>query len=194
MARKLTRRSQQRLKRMIDGVDSISKMANKINLAELEELVRRDEIQVTPENFAGGGGFAVGRRGGKPSGSSVERAVIARLEGRKIYDPLKEQVRDIERMLIDAEENLRRVHESMKAIREGVEKTKGRKPVSAPCEICNVLPAAKTAMCIGCYKEWIDSGAPDRSRWKAYKQQSLGPDGRVLIETPPPARHPLPNS
>ena len=193
MAPKLTRRSQQRIKRMTESIDAISKLANRISLAELEELVRRDQIVVTAGDYGGGGSFSVSRRGSTPGASPVERAVIASVEGRKVHDPLKEQIKLIERHIIEAEESLRRIHESMKAIREGVDKEKVRK-VSDPCEVCLVLPAAKTAMCIDCYKEWVAAGAPDRFRWKSYKQQVVDTEGRVVVETPPPARHPISNS
>jgi len=187
MAKKLSRRSQQRLKRMSDSIDSINKLVNRLNLADIEELIRRDEIPVTGANSGGGGSFAVARNGGKPSGSSVERAVIAKMEGRKVYDPVREQVKKIERRIIDTEENLRQIHESINAMKDGVEKKRSRQ-TSEPCEICMILPAVKTAMCIGCYGEWVENGAPDRFRWKAYKRMLTSAEGIPLVESPPPPR------
>jgi hypothetical protein len=188
MAGKLSRRSQQRIKRMTESIDAINKMANRLNLKDFEELVRRDDIEVTAFNSGGGAGFAASRRGSKSSTSSVERNVIAAVEGRKIYDPVREQVKKIERRLIEAEENLRLIHESISAMKENVEK-KRKRQTTEPCEICTVLPAVKTAMCIGCYMEWVDAGGPDRFRWKAYKRQILSTDGVLLVTEQPPARY-----
>jgi hypothetical protein len=186
MAGKLSRRSQQRIKRITEVVDSINKMANRLNLKDFEELVRRDDIEVTSFNSGGGPGFAASRRGSKSSSSSVERNVIAALEGRKVYDPVREQVKKIERRLIEAEENLRIILESVSAMKENVEK-KRKRQTTEPCEICTILPSAKTAMCIPCYLDWVDAGAPDRFRWKAYKRQMLSSDGIPLVSEQPPA-------
>ena len=188
MSGKLSRRSQQRIKRMTETIDSINKMANRLNLKDFEELVRRDDIEVTASNSGSSPGFAASRSGSKSSSSSVERNVIANLEGRKVYDPVREQVKKIERRLIEIEENLRLVHESVFAMKENVEK-KRKRQTTEPCEICAVLPAVKTAMCISCYMEWVDAGGPDRFRWKAYKRQILSTDGIQLVTEQPPARH-----
>ena len=51
-----------------------------------------------------------------------------------------------------------------------------------------ILPAVKTAMCIGCYGEWVENGAPDRFRWKAYKRVLTSAEGIPLVESPPPPR------
>lgn len=186
---KLNRRSQARIKRMNESLENSSTMLNRIEKSELEELICRDEISVTTADSGGGSSFAIARRGGKPSGSPVERAVIARLEGRKPFDPVREEVKKIERLIIQAEENLRQVHASIVLLKEGVEKERGRKPTTEPCEICTILPAVKTAMCFECYKEWVDAGGPDRFRWKAYKRQMTSSDGITLVtEQPTPRR------
>jgi len=163
-------------------------MANRLNLKDLEELVRRDDIEITSFSSGGGAGFAVSRRGSKSSSSSVERAVIASMEGRKVYDPVRENVKKIERRLIETEENLRLIHESILAMKETVEKKRKRQP-SEPCEICTVLSSVKTAMCIPCYMEWVEAGAPDRFRWKAYKRGILSSEGIPLVTEQPPGRH-----
>jgi hypothetical protein len=171
---------------MVDSIDNINKFVGKLRVEDIEELVRRDSIAVD-SNAPSGSSFAVARSGGMPSSSSVERAVISRVEGRKVSDPVRDEVRAIERSIIQAEENMRRIIAGIKNLNDTVEKKRTRQP-SEPCEICVVLPAVKTAMCIGCYQEWVENGAPDRFRWKAYKRQMLSSDGKILVEDPPPPR------
>ena len=186
MAQKINRRSQQRLKRMQESLENISKFTNKIKVQDLEELVRRDSIPVD-----GGGGsssFAVSRSGSRPDSSSVERAVLEKEKNGTIKDPLREAVKNIERLIIQSEDNLRRIHLSINALKEGVEKKKSTQ-TTEPCEICMVLPASKTAMCVVCYMEWIDAGAPDRFKWKAFKRALTSSEGLLLVAEQPPARH-----
>ena len=190
--KKLNRRSQQRLKRMVDSLENINKLANKLSLNDLEELVRRDAISI--DSLSGGStGVAIAHSIGKPESSSVERAVIAKMEGRKIKDPVREEIKSIERKIIQSEENLRQIHQSINFLNERVEKARKR-VTSEPCEICMVLPAIKTAMCIPCYTEWVEQGAPDRFRWKAYKREMLSTDGQPLVPDQPPARRIPPNA
>lgn len=186
MASKLNRRSQQRLKRMVESLDNINKFLNKLRVEDLEELVRRDAI-AADGSYSSSSGVAVARSGGKPASSSVERAVIAKMEGRKVSDPVREEVKSIERKIIQSEENLRQIIQSINFLKEGVEKKRAR-PSSEPCEICLVLPMVKTAMCASCYAEWVDAGAPDRLRWKAFKRELTSSDGRPLVTEQPPAR------
>ena len=187
MATNLNRRSQQRLKRMVDSLENITKAANKLRIEELEELVRRDSISVDGST-GNGTSVAVARSGGMPSSSPVERAVIQRMEGRQPRDPVREQVKSIERKIIQTEENMRQILTIMKALKDGEEKQRKR-PTSEPCEICMVLPAVKTAMCVDCYTEWVEAGAPDRFRWKAFKRALTSSDGIPLVTEQPPARH-----
>jgi len=194
VARKLNRRSQQRLKRMVESLENINKFAAKLRLEDLEELVRRDSVSIDSSNSSGSGSnLAIARTSGKPESSSVERAVIAKVEGRQPRDPVREQVKNIERLIIKSEENLRQIHQSINFLKEGVEAKRSR-VTSEPCEICVVLPAVKTAMCIPCYSEWVDEGAPDRFKWKAYKRQLTASDGIPLVTDQPPARHPKRNT
>lgn len=193
MAKKLSRRSQMRLKRMIESIENINKFANRIKMEDLEELVRRDSIAVDSSGGSSGSSFAIARSGGKPNSSSVERAVISKVEGKPIKDPVRNEVKSIERWIIQSEENLRQIHQSINFLKEGVEKKRNR-VTSEPCEICMVLPAVKTAMCITCYAEWVDAGAPDRFRWKAYKRALTSSEGIPLVTEQPPARHQKPNT
>jgi hypothetical protein len=185
---KLNQRGQQRVKRISDSLENISKMLNRLKRDELEELVSRDQITVTP-SYGKSGGFAAGRTGGGKSNSSiVETAAIANLEGRKVHDPLRDNMRRIERRIIEAEEAIRQVHEIINLINDPVEKKRSTQ-TTEPCEICMVLPAVKTAMCIVCYQDWVSNGAPDRFRWKAYKRQITSSEGIALVtEQPVPRR------
>jgi len=184
---KLNQRGQQRIKRMYDSLENISKMLNRLKREELEELVVRDQITVTP-SYGKSGGFAVGRSGGgKATSSIVETAVIANMDGRKVHDPLRENLKRIERNIIQAEEAIRQIHETIRVINDPVEKKRSTQ-TSEPCEICMVLPAAKTAMCIPCYQDWVDNGAPDRFRWKAYKRQITSSEGVPLVTDKPAPR------
>lgn len=189
MANKLNRRSQQRLKRMVDSLENINKFANKLRIQDLEDLVRRDAISVDySSSGSGSSGVAIARSGGKPSSSSVERAVIAKMEGRKPDDPVRREVKNIEQKILQSEENLRQILESIKFLNEGVEKKRNR-ATTEPCEICMVLPAVKTAMCASCHAEWVGEGAPDRFRWKAFKRGITASDGIPLVTEQPAPRH-----
>lgn len=192
MATNLNQRSQQRLKRLVDSLENINKMVAQLRIEDLEDLVRRDTIGVDTR-VSNGSSFAVARTGSSSSSSSVERAVIAKLEGRKPRDPVREEVKRIERQIIQSEENLRQIHQSIDFLKEGIEK-KRKRASTEPCEICVILPAVKTAMCIPCYTEWVEAGGPDRGRWKAYKRELTSSDGIPLITEQPPARRNTPNA
>jgi len=186
VAKSLNQRSQQRLKRMVESLENINKFANKLKIEDLEELVRRDAISV--DNYtSSSSSVAVARSGGLPSSSSVERAVMAKERNKKPYDPVREEVKSIERKIIQAEDNMRQIIQSIQFLRDGVEK-KRKRPTSEPCEICMVLPAVKSAYCTPCYMEWVDAGAPDRFRWKAFKRELKSSEGIPLVTEQPPAR------
>lgn len=188
MVKKLNRRSQQRLKRMTDSLEAISRFTNKISVAELETLVRRDEIGI--ESYAvsnTGKSIAASNRGASSELTPTERAAEISMNGKRPYDPVREEVRKIERKIIQSEENLRQIIESISYLKEGVEKKKKRQ-ATEPCEICKILPAVKTAMCSGCYIQWVNAGAPDRFRWRAYMHQLTNSDGQILVNNIPPAR------
>jgi hypothetical protein len=184
--KKLSRRAQQRIKRITDSLDSISKLYNLIKLDEVNELVRRSEIPIS--SSYGGGSFVFARSGTKyHTTSSVEAAVIASMDGRSKRDPLADAVRQLEGFIFDAEVALKKVHSTISLINHPVEKIREKK-TSTPCEICLILPVMKTAMCETCYSEWLENGSPDRGRWKAYKLATLNSEGIILVTTPPPPK------
>ena len=195
MAKKLNRRSQQRLKRMTDSLEAIARFTNKISIVELENLVRRDEISVDSYAVSNTGtSIAASSRGASSELTPTERAAEISMRGKKPYDPVREEVKKIEKRIIQSEENLRQIVESIKFLKEGVEKKRKRQASSEPCEICEVLPAIKTAMCSDCYVQWVDAGAPDRFRWRAYMHQLTASDGQVLVKEMPAARRPILNT
>ena len=100
MAPKTSRKSQARFKRVVESIDTISKLANRLNLEDLQELIRRSDIPVENSSVSRGN-ISLSRPGGSPSRQSpVERTVIARLEGRPVQDPVREKVREIEKLII----------------------------------------------------------------------------------------------
>jgi len=194
MAKKLNRRSQQRLKRMTDSLEAIGRFTNKISAVELENLVRRDEIGLDTYAVSNTGtSIAASNRGSSSELTPTERAAEASMRSKKPKDTVREEVRKIERKIIQSEENLRQILESINFLKEGVEK-KRKRQASEPCEICTILPAVKTAMCSDCYVQWVDAGAPDRFRWRAYMHQLTSSDGQVLVTEAPPARRPILNT
>ena len=194
MANKLNRRSQQRLKRMTDSLEAIGRFTNKISVTELENLVRRDEVGIDSYAVSNTGtSIAASNRGSSSELTPTERAAEISMRGKKPYDPVREEVRKIERRILQSEENLRSIVESIKFLKEGVEKKKKRQ-TSEPCEICMVLPAVKTAMCGDCYVQWVDAGAPDRFRWRAYMHQLTNSEGQVLVSEFPSAKRQVLNT
>lgn len=190
MAKPLSRRSQQRRDRIVESLSNAAILLSKIKIEDIEELVRRDAIEV---DGSAGGGVDIGmpRSASNNSSSSVERAVIAKMEGKGLKDPVRAEVKSIERNIIDGEHNFIRALQSIVMVRDGVEKQRKRAAASAPCEVCEILPAVKQALCLDDWADWVSNGAPDRQRWVAYKTQARSSDGKVLVTEQPPARRPV---
>jgi hypothetical protein len=193
MAPKISRKSQARFKRVVESLETISKLTNRLNLDDLQELIRRSDIVVEFSSVSRGS-MSLSRPGGSPSRQSpVERTVIARVEGRQIEDPVRDKVREIEKLIIEAEGALRKVFLNIEFLNNPVEKKRTR-PVSTPCEVCLILPVVRTAMCVTCYQEWVDNGSPDRQRWVAFKRQLTSSEGVILIESQPQPRPGIANT
>ena len=190
MANKLSRRSQQRIKRMLDGLGAVSDLVNQINADELTDLVRRDAISVAPTSISSSN-LNFSRKGGGGASSPVERTVLANANGKKIQDPVRDAEKDIEKNIVAAEKNLRRIQQTMLLIKSGEDKKRVRQ-TSNPCEICLVLPAVRSAMCMEHYGEWVEAGAPDRARWKAYILQTTSTEGIPLVTEKPAPTRPIP--
>lgn len=189
---KLNRRSQQRLKRLQASVDHLQAMLNRINMIEVEEIIRRDEISIDEyARFGGGSVVLVGRRTAN-AGSPVENAVIAKMMGKPIRDHFREAVQAIEESIVRAEAHIFEASKSLQALTHPEAVVKERRK-SNPCDVCQVLPVMKTGMCHECYTEWIAAGSPERDRWIAYKLHLTNSEGVILITEQPLPRH-VPNT
>lgn len=187
MERKLSRGSTQRLKRLQASVDHLQMMVNRINMEEIKELIRRDEISVDDyAGFGGGSIVMVGSRNGN-FGSPVENAVMAKMMGRGLKDPIREALRSIEEFILSAESQIFQAQQILLAVNKPAKAEKERRS-SNPCDVCMVLPSMKTGMCPDCYSEWASAGCPNRDRWIAYKRQLTNSEGIVLITEQPEAR------
>jgi len=189
MAKPLSRRAQQRRDRILESLSNTAVLLSKIKAEDVEELIRRDAIEV---DGSSGGGIDIGmpRSASSNSSSPVERAVIAKMEGKGLKDPVRAEVKSVERNIIDGEHSFIRALQSIVMLRDGVEKQRQRSQASAPCEVCEILPAAKQALCLDDWADWVANGAPDRQRWVAYKTKARSSDGKILVTEQPPARHP----
>ena len=189
MAQSISRRGQQRVARFAESIEEIGKYLSQISLDGFEDLVRRDAVGVDSYATSGTGSSIVATsRGSGSELTPVERAAEAALFSKKRRDPLREELRNIERAVFQAEDVLRRLLENMTFLMDGVERRRGRTASSSPCEICTVLPQTKRGMCTGCYDDWISAGAPEFSRWKAYMLATRSSDGRVLVTEQPAPR------
>lgn len=179
---KLSRRSQQRLKSMLDSLDNINLLIGEIDREAIEDLVRRDAIPVGASSVSGSN-LNFSRKGSGTVSSPVERTVLANTK-KQPYDFVAEMMIKIERNIFDVEKKLEQIKQSFNSLERGEEKKRTRQ-TSTPCEICLVLPAAKAAMCIKDYEEWLQAGSPDRLRWKAFKLQMTSSEGKILVTEQP---------
>jgi len=188
LARKLSRRSQKRLKQMNDSLEQVVTLVNKIKPEDLEDLVHRDAISIGPDGFPASSGFGDGSSAGgwgPNSTSSTESAVIARQ--RRVNDELGKNLRNIEKMILQAERSLREVHRSIAYITEKAEEERGRTSASNPCAVCMVAPATKSGLCLDDYKRWEADGRPDKFLWVMYARGDRHAEGHLMVpECPPP--------
>ena len=181
---KLSRRAQQRKGDMLESIESSKKLLGQFSEEEITDLVRRDSISVDPTGVSRSGD-AMGFRGGGGHSSPVEQAVLARDSGKTLRDPFRKEFAKIERAILLAEQQLTDAVGRLMVLQSGEEK-KRKRASSTPCEICTILPAIRSAMCLGCYGDWLDAGRPDRARWKAFKLQSASREGITLVTDQPP--------
>ena len=176
-AKSLSQRAAARLSGAAKSLEKTSVYLGTIRLDDLEELFRRDQIAVTSASSSSSPGFAISRKGGTSSSSPTERAVLAsyRSKGdgpdvkRKIYDPVRDEVRKIEKWIFEFENIGRRINESIAYLKDTAEKERSHKP-SPPCEACGIFPITSRGMCDGCHLRWVTEGRPDFQRWCRYLQ------------------------
>jgi hypothetical protein len=193
MAQGLNQRGIQRLNRVSTSIENINKFLVRLRMDHLEELFRRDQIGVDTYASSGTGSSIVAfNRGASPELTPTERAAERNSgfpnTGRKQGDPVRNEIKKIERDIFKAEEHVRMAVESLTFLRSGVEKKRGRE-TTEPCEACGILPIVKTGFCSPCYLEWVENGSPERQRWVAYKNATRNSEGRILVPDPPAPRY-----
>jgi hypothetical protein len=184
---KMSRHTRQRIRRLSEALDSLSRTANRINVDEVSELVRRSDIPFDVSYWRSSSFVNVNPSSGMGGTSVVEAAAIARVEGKVPKDILAEQVRTLELAIIDAEFAVRRITAIIDDINRPVEKKREPRKTQ-PCEVCHVVNISKSGLCQSCYQEWADAGTPDRQLWVMYKNQTTNSQGEILITEQPIAR------
>ncbi len=156
----------------------------------MSELFRRD--QIGPDTFAKsatGSSIVANSRGGGSDNTPVERALLSRhiskgdgpdME-RRIRDPFREDLRELERWVSELESLSAKIVERQKYLFHAEEKKK-RETASSPCEANCHLPAQKSGFCDEHYVEWRSIGC-DRQRFVMYCQQTRNSEGLVLVES-----------
>ena len=184
---KMSRHTRQRIRIILECIDSLSRTANKINSEEISELFRRADIPMDTGYWRSSSFINVNPSSGMGGTSVVEAAAIAAMEGKKPRDILAEKVKLLERAIIDAEFAVRRIASIIDDINRPVVKQREiRKP--DPCEACRIVNISKSGLCQACYQEWVNAGSPNRQLWVMYKNQTTNSQGEILIEEPPAAQ------
>jgi hypothetical protein len=191
-AKPLSKRAQDRLKRLATSLENSNKYTAKLthnDLSLLEELCRRDQISPGSYPISNTGSSIVSSsHGGSPELTPVERAADISMRGKRASDPLRDGFKRIEKEIFEAENQLRRAVESAEEFFAGVERKRERS-TTVPCSACQILPAVRTGFCEGCFDQWRDDGYPDRTRYVLYLQQTTNREGKVLVTEPPPPRN-----
>jgi len=196
MARKLSRRSQQRIAKNMALIENINVLLCSITEEAITDFVRRDAIGVGHDGYPSdsmpehsGGGFA---------GSSTESAALFGLPGAKGgtddwnkaaqrrggADVVRKQLASIEASLRNANKALREAAYQITNLNEKTEKVRNRQ-TSNPCELCGIDAAQKSGWCIKDYKEWNAAGRPDRARWTLWYRQTTNSEGVLLVPDQP---------
>ena len=200
MARKLSRRAQNRIKSDIALLEEINTLADSISEAAITDLVRRDAIGIghdsLPANsmpeFSGGGGFG---------GSSTESAALHGLQPEHggpdnwnerdakaaSADTVRVKLNFIEQCLRTARNSLKDASGEIEYLNIKTETIKGRN-TSTPCDVCQVLPAQKAGWCFNDFNEWNKDGRPDRTIWVMWKRGDKNSEGLLLVPNKPKSR------
>jgi len=196
MARKLSRRSQQRVARNLALIESINVLVNSIPEEQLTDLIRRDAIGIghdgypedsMPEYSGGGSG-----------GSRTETAALHGLPGvkggadnwgkaakkKRGHDVVRKQLAQIENNLNTANKALREAVYTITHLDKQVEEARGRQ-TSTPCEICGLYAAQKSGWCAKDYDEWESDGRPDRVKYAMWRRQDKNSEGLLLVPEKP---------
>lgn len=196
MARKLSRRSQQRIAQDLVLIESITTLINSISEDALTDLVRRDAIGIGHDGYPAnsmpehsGGGFA---------GSSTESAALYGLSSEKAGsddwslaqkrrtkpDVVRKQLASIEHNLKVANKALKEAVFELTNVNKKTEEIRTRQ-TSTPCEICGIYAAQKSGWCVKDYEEWDGDGRPDRTLYAMWRRQDKNSEGIVLVPVKP---------
>ena len=193
MARKLSRRSQQRIAKNLALIENINILLVSITEEAITDLVRRDAIGVGHDGYPAdsmpeysSGGFA---------GSSTESAALFGLSGaknggvddwdraqkrREGSDVVRKQLALIENNLRIANKALREAAFTVVNLNQKTEKIRVRQ-VSTPCSICGIQAAEKAGWCIADYRQWEADGKPDKVRYAMWRRQDTNTEGVILV-------------
>jgi hypothetical protein len=191
----LNKRASDRLKRLSSSLENSNKHLAKLSqndLSSLESLIARDQISPSSFPVSGTGSSIVASSShSSPELTPVERAADLSMRQKNPGDPLRDELKRIEKKIFSIEDLSRQVNESIEAMNSTVEKKRGRQ-TTTPCSACQILPAVRTGFCENCFYEWLDAGSPDKTRWHLYKNETKNREGKILVTDMPPARHPVP--
>lgn len=196
MARKLSRRSQQRIAKNLALIENINILLVSITEETITDLVRRDAIGIGHDGYPAdsmpehsSGGFA---------GSSTESAALFGLPGsrggnddwqkaaqrRDGADVVRKQLASIEQNLRTANKALREAAYTVVNLNQKTEEVKNRQ-MSTPCAICNIQAAEKSGWCTSDYRQWELDGKPDKTRYAMWRRQDTNSEGIVLVPEKP---------
>ena len=196
MARKLSRRSQQRVAKNLALIENINILLASITEETITDLVRRDAIGVGHDGYPAdsmpeysGGGFA---------GSSTESAALFGLSGpkggnddwdkaqkrREGADVVRKQLASIENNLRTANKALREAAFTIVNLNQKTEEVRNRQ-TSTPCAICGIQAAEKAGWCVTDYRQWEADGKPDKTRYAMWRRQDTNSEGIILVAEMP---------
>jgi hypothetical protein len=168
---------------MSRSLDKTNENLGRVDLDALEELLRRD--QIGPDTYAKsstGSSIVAGSRGGSEL-TPTERAAEQNMSGRKVRDPFRDDLRELEKWFFEMESLSEKIVQRQKYLFYAEEKKK-RETSSVPCEAACPLPATKSGFCEEHFIEWRQSGA-ERQRFAMFYQQTRNTAGEVLVVEAP---------
>jgi len=130
-----------------------------------------------------GSSIVASSRGGSSELTATERAAEQRMSGRKVRDPFREDLRELERWLFDMESLSTKIVERQKYLFYAEEK-KRQERASVPCEANCPLPAVKSGFCDEHFDEWKATGS-QRQTFVMFCQQTRNAAGEILLVEAP---------
>ena len=180
----MSQRTKERLTRMVKSVEKTDINRGQFDPEAWAELLRRD--QIGPDTFARSGtgsSIVASSRGGSSELTPTERAAEHLLSGKRVRDPFREDLRELERWVFELESLSTKIVERQKYLFYAEEKKK-RETASVPCEAACPLPAEKSGFCEEHFLHWRTTGA-DRQRYVYFCNQTRNPAGELLVMDAP---------